>query len=40
MSGGKGFHVNPDVYLISSGCAKCGKTQQEVEKRLKEEGMV
>ena len=40
LPGGKGFHANPDVYLISSGCAKCGKTQQEVEKRLKEEGMV
>ena len=40
LPGGKGFHANPDVYLISSDCAKRGKTQQELEKRLKEEGMI
>src|SRR5438132_14108729 len=40
LPGGKGFHVNPDVYLTSSGGVKCGKPQQQVEKRIKEEGIV
>lgn len=36
----QGFHANPDVYGISSRCSKCGKTQEEVEKKLKSDGML
>ena len=35
LPGSKGFHVNRDVYLVQSGCSKCGKSSEEVEKKLK-----
>lgn len=35
LQGSKGFYVNKDVYLVSSACSKCGKTAEEVEKKLK-----
>jgi hypothetical protein len=35
LQGSKGFHVNPDIYIIESGCLKCGKTSDEVEKKFK-----
>jgi len=40
LPGGRGLHMNPDIYVISTGCAKCEKTQEEAEKRLKEEGIL
>lgn len=39
LPGGSGFHKNPDVYLVQSGCSKCDKTSDEVEKKLKVDGM-
>jgi rRNA maturation protein Nop10 len=35
LQGSKGFHVNPDIYIIESRCLKCGKTSDEVEKKFK-----
>jgi len=29
-----------DIWLIKSGCPICGKTQKEVEKKLKEDGII
>ncbi len=40
LPGGSEFHVNPDVYLVQTGCSKCGKPQEEVEKEFKREGFV
>lgn len=40
LPGSKGFHRNPDQYVIKSGCAKCGKTVEEVEKGLKDQGFL
>jgi len=40
LPGGQGFHVNPDVYLLQTGCSKCGKTHEEVENKLKTDGLL
>lgn len=29
-----------DVWIIKSGCSVCGKSQEEVEKELKKQGMI
>ncbi|MEM3112544.1 MAG: hypothetical protein QXY90_05845 [Candidatus Anstonellales archaeon] len=29
-----------ETWIIKSGCLECGKTQEEVEKRLKQEGII
>ncbi len=29
LPGGKGFHVNPDIYLISTGCSKRGRLRKK-----------
>lgn len=31
---------NPDVWLIKSGCNVCGKSLEEVEKKLREDGII
>jgi hypothetical protein len=33
-------HKSSDVWLVQSGCSVCGKTQEEVEKKLREEGKI
>ncbi len=40
LPGSKGFHVNRDVCVITSGCAKCGRPFEGIEKKLKEEGLI
>ena len=40
LPGSKGFHVSPDVYVISGGCPKCGKAAEEVEKKFKSDGIL
>ena len=40
LPGSKGFQVNRDVCVITSGCAKCGRPFEEIEKKLKEEGLI
>ena len=39
---GSGKHVSKssDVWLIQSGCSKCGKSSDEVEKELKRKGVI
>jgi len=32
-------HKSSDVWLIQSGCNACGKSQEEVEKKLIEDGI-
>jgi len=33
-------HKSADDWLIQSGCCACGKTPKEVERRLKDEGII
>jgi hypothetical protein len=33
-------HKSSEVWLIQSGCSKCGKSKEEVEKQLKEKGII
>ena len=40
LPGTKRISKNPDVWLIRSGCSVCGKSQEEVEKKLKEDGII
>jgi hypothetical protein len=40
LLGGKGFHVNRDVYLIQTGCSSSGKSHAEVEKKFQDEGVI
>ena len=40
LPGSKGFHQNPDIYVIESGCSSCGKESFEVERKLKKEGLL
>jgi len=40
LPGRKGFHVNPDVNLIQTGCSSCGKSHAEVEKKFQNEGVI
>jgi hypothetical protein len=40
LPGSKGFHVSPDVYLVQSGCSKCGKSAEDVENKLKRDGVL
>jgi transcription elongation factor Elf1 len=40
LPGSKGFHVSPDVYVVQSGCSKCGNSAEEVERKMKESGMI
>lgn len=40
LPGSKGFHKNPDIHLIRSGCSSCGNTSEAVERKFKEEGIV
>ncbi len=40
LPGSKGYHLNRDVYLIQSGCSQCGKSQEDVERKLKAGGLV
>jgi hypothetical protein len=40
LPGSKGYHVNRDVYVISSGCSNCHKSSNEVEDELKRTGMI
>ncbi len=32
----KGFVKNPDIYIIKSGCVKCGANLEEVKRKFKE----
>jgi len=40
LPGSKGYHMSPDVYLVQTGCQKCGESREEVEKKLKETGFI
>jgi len=40
LPGSKGFHKNPDIFIVRSGCEKCGKSSKGVERKLKNEGML
>lgn len=40
LPGSKGYHKNPDTYLIKSGCSLCGNPPQRVEEKLRMEGML
>ncbi len=40
LPGSKGYHVSSDVYLIQTGCQKCGKPKEEVERKLEEGGLI
>lgn len=31
---------NSDVWLVQSGCSACGKTREQVEKKLKQTGTI
>jgi len=38
--GKQSIHKSRDVWLIKSGCGVCGKTAKELERKLKESGMI
>lgn len=40
LLGSKGYYTTPDTFIIRSGCTKCGKTADEVERSLKAEGLL
>ena len=37
---GKSVYKSSDTWLVKSGCSVCGKSQEEVEKKLKENGII
>ncbi len=40
LGSGKSVTKSSDVWIVQSGCSVCGKSQEEVEKRLKQEGII
>ena len=40
LPGKHSISKSSDVWLIQSGCSVCGKSLEEVEKKLKEEGII
>ena len=40
LPGNKTKHKSSDVWLIQSGCSACGKSQEDVEKELKEKDII
>jgi len=40
LPGSKSYQKNPDIWLIKSGCSACGKSQEEVEKELRKQGII
>jgi len=40
LPGTKAVKKSADVWIIKSGCSICGKSQEEVEKKLREDGII
>jgi hypothetical protein len=40
LPGTKAIKKSADVWIIKSGCPVCGKSQEEVERKLKEEKII
>lgn len=40
LPGKTSIHKSSDVWVIQSGCNNCGKTQEEVEKKLNQDGII
>lgn len=40
LPGKKTISKSSDVWIIKSGCSVCGKSQEEVEKKLRKDGII
>lgn len=40
LPGGGSVSKSKEIWIIKSGCSKCGKSQEEVEKELKNQGKI
>ena len=40
LPGSKRISKNAEVWIIKSGCSVCGKSQEEVEKKLRKQGFI
>ena len=40
LGSGKSIKKSSDVWLIQSGCSVCGKSREEVEKKLRLDGII
>ncbi len=40
LGSGKSIRKSSDQWIVQIGCSACGKTQDEVERKLKEDGII
>jgi len=40
LPGSNGYHVNRDVYIVSSGCSNCHKSSAQVEQEFRKTGFL
>jgi len=40
LPGKTSIHKSSEEWIIQSGCSNCGKSQEEVEKKLREDGII